>query len=36
MDHPIERGAVLREVPLMRPDKNHRSFSIGEQWQRIV
>ena len=36
MDHPIERGAVLREVPLMGPDKNHCSFSIGEQWQRIV
>ncbi len=35
MDHPVERGAVLLEVPLIGSDENYRSFSVGEQWQRI-
>jgi len=31
MDHPVERAAMLLEVPLIGSDENYRSFSVGEQ-----
>ena len=36
MDHPVEPGTELLEVPLMGSDKHHCSLRSGEQWQRIV